>query len=132
MAGKEIIKLLTPEQFLALPPNKRLLAVKEQIEFAPEHHDQSWWFRYGDNWRCDTTACVAGTAAVLAGWVEVDGHDRVRRRVACGAPRRYRGDWRRMGQELLGLTDAQADTLFHDTETADVLKVIDRILEENA
>lgn len=43
------------------------------IEAHPEEHDQGTWFARGG---CGTTACLAGTVAVLDGWTPVWRSDR--------------------------------------------------------
>lgn len=50
--------------------------VLKQVEHEPDRHDQSG-YRYYDDDRCQTTLCIAGWAAQLAGgrWVLPDGPD---------------------------------------------------------
>lgn len=105
-------------------PNAELMwRVLDQIDAYPELWDQGYWFTVTD---CGTAACVAGWACLLSGdkpfpllgkledlpvgeqvsYVDVQGWTRLARVRA---------------QELLGITEDQADALFHYENTRDVL-----------
>jgi hypothetical protein len=126
-------RLLTPEQFLALSPNKRLLAVKEQIEFEREHWDQGpVWHVVHDqkNAWCGSTFCTAGMALFLAGDLTFDASGEA----TLAGPVHFDGGlvtgWRARAEELLGLSKKQARLFFTDKE--DWPEAIDRILAANA
>lgn len=77
----------------------------------PERFDFGSWF---EKTSCGTTACIAGTAAWLAGWEPVfDGEvvalAALAEDVVKDGERRYTYD---LAAELLGLTDDQANELF--------------------
>lgn len=101
----------------------KLDEVLAHIDDHPEEYDQRFWIvwqRDRADWRCGTTACVAGRAALLAGWVPVDHNGYVGKdgqtsfvsEVAMG---------------LLGLSDHQAMNLFHARTEATMREVADYI-----
>lgn len=111
-------------------PNAGLMwRVLDQIDAHPELWDQEYWFTVTE---CGTAACVAGWACLLSGdkplpllgkfedlsvgeqaaHVDVQGWMRLTRLRA---------------QELLGITEEQADVLFHYENTREDL---DRLVPE--
>jgi hypothetical protein len=87
------------------------------IEAHPEEHYQSSWFTRG---ACGTTACLAGTVAVLDGW-KPDWIGNRAEYVTKGEARRYVAT---VACELLGL-DAASDEreyLFLGADTLDDIK----------
>lgn len=107
----------------------------------PEQHDQVSWFDIpaenwtdtalgedilADNWRCHTTACLAGWAAILNGWrpkrpdtiymINDDGQAESVITVA---------------RQVLDLTSEQADELFAQADNLDdIRRVVERIRAE--
>ena len=124
-----------------------LRAVRDHIKWHPEAHEQSWWAvlsglpervaqdRAGDQYAvsaCATTACAAGWTCLLAGdllvsrWYETD---RAREVLTID------GDvvhvpWR--AQQLLGLSDREAQALFWNTESHEVtLDLLDKLIKDD-
>lgn len=87
------------------------------IEAHPEEHDQGLWF--GER-GCGTTACLAGTVAVLNGWVPVFEHGEARD-VEKDGERAYVGN---VATELLGLDPdgGERDYLFFVAADIDDIK----------
>lgn len=88
----------------------------DHIAEHPEEHNQS-------TWRCGTTACYAGHAAILAGaqWCDPrDGYP-----ISCvHTPDGVIEHVRFFAQQELQLTDGQADRLFHGSNTLEKLREI--------
>lgn len=73
----DLPRVCDPETFLAADPAERRRWVAKQIQTYPEYHDQYLWFSPGlageraehllSPRGCETTACVAGWAVLLAG-----------------------------------------------------------------
>lgn len=92
--------------------------VIEHIEAHPEEHRQEFFAAKLD---CGTTACIAGHALLLSGEYGLDalGEDEIEFDFhrTDGS-----GDFvltSEAGQEILGLTDEQRDTLFFDLQDED-------------
>ncbi|NWF27447.1 hypothetical protein HW130_14435 [Streptomyces sp. PKU-EA00015] len=104
-------------------PNAELAArIRTEITQRPEHHDQAHWFT-GDVLRpdedldapahCGTTLCVAGYAAHFTGHILLPSGIAV---LPNTSKRRY---IERVAHALLGLTDSDADWLFHPLRAHD-------------
>lgn len=109
--------------------NAELLdATMTTIERDPEHHDQSHWARNVTSPDCQTTFCFAGHAAILAG-AQPPAHDgtwyvdpETGLSVSFFEPTsEHVADY---AQKKLGLTDGQADKLFHGANTIPQLRAI--------
>jgi hypothetical protein len=76
-----------------------------------------------DDWRCHTTACVAGWTAILNGWRPVadDGTRGKSGTVVREGDRRHSSD---VATEVLGLTFAEADELFYETDDLDAARAV--------
>lgn len=96
----------------------KLDAAIAYIEAHPTEHDQSSYFA---RWDCRTTACIAGTVAVLAGWSPVwhDDAAEFADRVARAGETGWVFD---VARDELGLTDKQAGALFCDAWDIDGIK----------
>jgi len=93
------------------------------IETHPETHNQHDW---GYETACGTTMCVAGHAAVLSG-AKLNYFDfgNERKAYECTLPDGTITGIDRYAQEMLGLTDEQADNLFYNMNNdLDVIKNI--------
>jgi hypothetical protein len=108
-----------------------LEATLQQIKDHPDKWDQGEWVGEGD---CGTTACFAGTTALLQGWQP--------NREACstlivnGPFRNWLDKWmcnpdqvgdrsvREIAQTDLGLDDAQARLLFESRNRLEMLELI--------
>lgn len=117
-----------------------LLKTLQYIKDHPEEHDQNRWFKRTP---CGTTACVAGTAAILSGYrpygwipryddegvvsVELTGYV-----VEVGAehPSAENIYVEPLAQDLLGLTAVQVDRLFF-CDDDDVERIINEIIAED-
>lgn len=84
----------------------------------PERHDQTWYFRMGE---CGTVMCYAGWTCHLAGydpaWQGTTLAHKVR---AAGLPAAYNAFT--VARDLLGLTQAEATTLFAPCNTTEMLQ----------
>jgi len=98
------------------------------IEEHPEQHDQAHWVWNAQAAECETTYCFAGHAALLAGaepparsgsWF-VD--ERTGRLAVFGAP--HAKPVADFAQGKLGLTEGQADKLFHGANTIPQLRAL--------
>lgn len=95
----------------------------------PEHHDQR-------TWACDTTLCMAGTAIML----EHYGETRTRELALSGTGTlelsnalafKHNGGYGEQAQELLGLTEDQADALFRASLPNDeAVRMLKEIINE--
>ncbi len=102
------------------------------IEINPEWWDQEVWFRRTRG--CGTVACLAGNVAMRsgwwpAGWVKSEYDTNVETTCAVA---KTNGELRQVAvvaQDLLGLTDEQAASLFHLNNT---LRDLKRIRDELA
>ncbi|RNG26435.1 hypothetical protein EEJ42_14915 [Streptomyces botrytidirepellens] len=113
-------------------PNATLAArIRNEINERPEHYDQHDWFS-GDVLRpdedlnapvhCGTTLCVAGYAAHFTGHVLLASGSAV----VPDTSRRQDIEW--VAREELGLTDADAEWLFHPMRTQEeVLVALDQL-----
>lgn len=89
------------------------------IEAHPEEHSQGSWFYRGS---CGTTACLAGTVALQAGYVPDWSRDYVSAQfVIKGAERRYTP---LVAAEILGLEADDADALFLGANDLEEIKAI--------
>lgn len=131
MSNTGVTFVIDPEAFLAASPLQRRKWTLTQIHLNPEAHDQLNWVRIG---ACGTSACIAGTACLLAGyrpdldsavpisadWVyeHVIGPSGVRQTVfdAAGV--------------LLGLGWATAHDLFYDLSAERALDKLDALANE--
>jgi hypothetical protein len=121
---------VSPEQFLDMEPNKRLMVVKEHIELNPEHHDQACFADWdsgflkisnptvrqlvkASEYGCRTALCVCGWTNLLAGNPHfADLHE------AAG---------------LLGLSDDESDDLFLNSETNDeALELMNELIKNHS
>jgi len=90
------------------------------IEAHPEQHDQRHWFRRSD---CGTTACLAGTVAMLGGWrpdFGLFGGNGRTLHVHKDGTRKHVGD---VADELLGLSREQSDALFVNATNLDDIRL---------
>lgn len=124
---------ITPEDFLALSPTKRLMIVRDHIDRNPEHHNQTFWGTVG-YYGCSTQMCVAGWASHLAGDVMrfgiVDDYDHVKYLNEVVDSDGHAWDVECRGQNLLGLSDDQVSALFY-SGNENFRVIIEGILEEN-
>lgn len=106
----------------------RMVEVLDKIKANPDTFDMRFWVRRAE---CGTTYCLAGHAAILAGWEpehlanDEDGTD------VCIRD----GGWRyipNVAAEFLGLSDEQAHAIFNSTaSTVDELtQVIEAATDE--
>lgn len=103
------------------------------IETEPHRHDQRYW---GRRTQCGTTHCVAGHVVALTGaavdWTSDDSPDAVFLSESVippgGQERQYIASY---AGDQLGLTPAEANELFLDTDTReDVLLLLKHYLNE--
>lgn len=90
--------------------------VMQHIDDHPEQHDQSTWVRTD----CGTAACFAGWAAILTfgtGIILRDGG------FQCPPPYAHR-IMSEVAADLLGLDEANADTLFHACNSRGMLRLM--------
>lgn len=102
--------------------------VYDHVTTHPELHDQEIW---GEQKACGTTACIAGHAVMLAGctpkWRQtgfglqmsgVEGYDDAV----------FVGD---VAQQLMGLSESEAERLFYYTDESEAIDTLAEILEED-
>lgn len=110
-----------------------LEAAMSEIEQNPEHHDQQAWSKNVLNRDCQTTFCYAGHVAILAGaqpptdalmgwYVDFESNTTQPWSVRSAL---FVGEY---AQKKLGITEKDADALFHGAATIPQLRVmVDRI-----
>jgi hypothetical protein len=108
----------TPTEFLAAPPAERVKLVLAQIDATPELWDQGVWMAHT---QCGTTACVAGWACLLAGADPTEELSWEDTYVRLGDRTE---DVPVLAAELLGLSGAQAEALFWETNTREDLDMV--------
>jgi hypothetical protein len=101
---------------------EKLDAAIAHIEAHPEEHDQNWWFRKRD---CGTTACLAGTLALLDGWEPVwpkrwTGWDYTSAEYVKKGGRRRRVPL--VAREIIEATEWEAESLFGIAADLDDIK----------
>lgn len=93
------------------------------IEAHPEQHNQASWFERRTSGACGTTACLAGTVALLDGWEPA-----WTSQYAPTAENVIRdGETRHVGllaAEILDLDDDQYEALFHEAGDLDGIKYV--------
>jgi hypothetical protein len=105
--------------------------LRKTLEYAENHPEEINLRHWATKASCGTTACVAGTAVLLAGH-QIDYDFRPEHRFLDGdGGFTYRTTDARLiadvAQEELGLTDDGADDLFHCSSLAQVWKVAEAL-----
>jgi len=121
-----MIITVTPQQFLDMEPNKRLMIVKEHIELNPENHDQNSFCdirgegynstgsveEVKDTADCGTTLCVCGWTHLLAGSCEWNGETEAAK-------------W-------LGLDYSETQKMFYYLSDEDTLMYMDKVIQDHS
>lgn len=98
------------------------------IEAHPEQHDQAHWFADMQSHDCETTFCFAGHAAILSGAQPPNDGQSWYVDPETGLAVLYGTDGAQhvmvYAQNKLGLTDVQADKLFHGANTVERLRAL--------
>lgn len=101
-------------------------AITHAVEH-PEQFSMNDWLRVS---RCGTTACLAGTAALLNGWKperpDWQGNFSAVLHPSLGVVR----DVETLGRDILGLTDEQASDVFYVESIAEVIKLRNQWAQE--
>lgn len=102
----------------------RLRAALEYVRAHPERWDQGEWFRR-DTTSCGTTMCLAGVGAHLAGYEPAWESDDTAYEVYLAGQLPH--NVYDVATALFGLTYAEADELFFDSNTLeDLVELVDR------
>lgn len=118
---------------MTTPNTEELVAIYQHIKANPEEWKQGAWGVRND---CGTRFCVAGLAAVRAGATPIWEPDLMPDENGLDATWdlagfTFKGEERGivgLAQEVLGLTDARADSLFWGgNDLAEIRRVIERI-----